>query len=334
MAGYLDHYLKQLDPILGDPLTNELAINGDAGIWVEKAGAAHMRRFEGICLSTDDVTDLANQITNKSQLTLTPSSPMISTTVPYGGATLRVQAIIAPAAFGGTILSFRVFRQRLPTEEPKKFGFLRQQGISLETDRLAKIEKIHSLASDLGVGGDADAVLKACVAMKLNMIVSGPTSAGKTELARRLMWMIPDAERLVLIEDSAEALPHQPNHVSLIAERNDASPRSADKLLQATLRLRPDRIILGEVRGGEAATFLGAINTGHEGSFTTLHAASGRKAMDKMALLVMNTGTQLNYGEILRYLRGSIDAVIQTGREGEARGIMEVYFPALDDDLL
>ena len=117
-------------------------------------------------------------------------------------------------------------------------------------------------------------------------------------------------------------------------EPDDTSPRSADKLLQATLRLRPDRIILGEVRGGEAATFLGAINTGHEGSFTTLHAASGRKAMDKMALLVMNTGTQLNYGEILRYLRGSIDAVIQTGREGEARGIMEVYFPALDANLI
>ena len=78
MAGYLDHYLKQLDPILGDPLTIELAINGDAGIWVEKAGAAHMRRFEGIRLSPDDVTDLAKQITNKNQLTLTPSSPMIS----------------------------------------------------------------------------------------------------------------------------------------------------------------------------------------------------------------------------------------------------------------
>ena len=334
MAGYLDHYLKRLDMILGDPLTIELAINGDAGLWVEKAGSAHMSHFDGISLDPSEVTDLAGQIARSAEQPLTALSPMISTTVPYGGATLRVQAIIAPAAFGGTILSFRVFRQRLASEEPKKFGFLRQQGISLETDRLAKIEKIHSLAADLGVGGDADAVLKACVDMKLNMIVSGPTSAGKTELARRLMWMIPDEERLVLIEDSAEALPHQPNHVSLIASRDDTSPRSADKLLQATLRLRPDRIILGEVRGGEAATFLGAINTGHEGSFTTLHAASGRKAMDKMALLVMNTGTQLNYGEILRYLRGSIDAVIQTGREGEARGIMEVYFPALDADLI
>lgn len=334
MAGYLDHYLKRLDPILGDPSTIELAINGDAGLWVEKAGAAHMSRFDGISMSPSDVTDLARQIANAAEQPLTAASPMISTTVPYGRATLRVQAIIAPAAFGGTVLSVRLFRQRRPSEAPKRFGFLRPQGISLETERLAKIETIQRLAAGLGLGGDADALLKACIDLKLNLILSGPTSAGKTELARRLIWMIPDTERLVLIEDSAEALPHQPNHVSLIAARDDASPRSADKLLQATLRLRPDRIILGEVRGGEAATFLGAINTGHEGSFTTLHAASGRKAMDKMALLVMNTGTQLSYREILRYLRGSIDAVIQTGREGEARGIMEVYVPALDQDLL
>ena len=143
MAGYLDHYLKRLDMILGDPLTIELAINGDAGLWVEKAGSAHMSRFDGISLNRSEVTDLAGQIARSAEQPLTALSPMISTTVPYGGATLRVQAIIAPAAFGGTILSFRVFRQRLASEEPKKFGFLRQQGISLETDRLAKIEKIH-----------------------------------------------------------------------------------------------------------------------------------------------------------------------------------------------
>lgn len=334
MAGYLDHYLKRLDSILSDPLAIELAINGNAGIWVEKAGESHMRCFDGLVLSPSDVTDLAMQVANDAKQPLTNVLPMVSHTVPYGDAMLRVQAIISPAAFGGTVLSFRIFRQRAAGEEPKRFSFLRKQGVSLEQARLAKIRELRDLVESGAVGDDSDAVLRACVDMKLNMIVSGPTSAGKTELVRRLMWMIPDHERLVLIEDSAEALPHQPNHVSLIAARDEKSPRSADKLLQATLRLRPDRIILGEVRGSEAVTFLGAINTGHDGSFTTLHAGSGRKAMDKMAHLVTNTGTQMSYGEILRYLRGSIDAVIQTGRDGQARGIMEVYFPVLDDDLL
>ncbi|WP_371171624.1 ATPase, T2SS/T4P/T4SS family [Aliiroseovarius sp. 2305UL8-7] len=119
--------------------------------------------------------------------------------------------------------------------------------------------------------------------------------------------------------------------MSLIANRDDDSPRSADKLLQATLRMRPDRIILGELRGVEAATFLDAINTGHAGSFTTLHAESARKAMDRLALLVMGTGTKLSYPEVIRYLEGSIDVVIQTGRVDEDRGMLEVYFPALKD---
>jgi type IV secretion system protein VirB11 len=101
--------------------------------------------------------------------------------------------------------------------------------------------------------------------------------------------------------------------------------------LQATLRLRPDRIILGELRGAEAATFLDAINTGHSGSFTTLHAHSARKAMDRLALLVMAQGIRLSFGEVIRYLQTSIDVILQMGRIGDQRGIMEMYFPGLDD---
>ena len=160
---------------------------------------------------------------------------------------------------------------------------------------------------------------------------------GKTTMLNALSKMIDPGERVLTIEDAAELRLQQPHWLPLETRPPNLEGQGAitiGDLVKNALRMRPDRIILGEVRGGEAATFLGAINTGHEGSFTTLHAASGRKAMDKMALLVMNTGTQLNYGEILRYLRGSIDAVIQTGREGEARGIMEVYFPALDADLI
>ena len=148
---------------------------------------------------------------------------------------------------------------------------------------------------------------------------------------RKLLEMVAPDERIVTIEDSLELLPGQPNTVSLIAQRDEASPRSADKLLQATLRLRPDRIILGELRGSEAATFLDAINTGHSGSFTTLHAHSARKAMDRLALLVMAQGTKLSFAEVIRYLETSIDVILQMGRQGDRRGIMEMYFPGLED---
>ena len=99
-----------------------------------------------------------------------------------------------------------------------------------------------------------------------------------------------------------------------------------------TLRLRPDRIILGELRGVEAMTFLEAINTGHEGSFTTLHATTARKAVNRLAFLVMRAGMPLTLTEIRNYVRESIDVIVQTGRVGDARGILETYFPALDGE--
>ena len=126
--------------------------------------------------------------------------------------------------------------------------------------------------------GDIDAALRFCVENKLNMIVSGGTSTGKTVAARKILSLIVPEERIITIEEAAELRPEQPNAVTLIADR-DTEARSADVLLASTLRMRPDRIVLGEVRGREAMTFLEAINTGHGGSLTTLHAetpATGR----------------------------------------------------------
>jgi type IV secretion system protein VirB11 len=209
----------------------------------------------------------------------------------------------------------------------KSFSFLRGQENSLEEERRAMVAEIRAGSE----GADVEAFLGKLVSERLNVIVSGGTSTGKTELGRKLLEMVAPNERIVTIEDSLELLPGQPNTVSLIAQRDEASPRSAAKLLQATLRLRPDRIILGELRGSEASTFLDAINTGHSGSFTTLHAHSARKAMDRLALLVMAQGTKLSFGEVIRYLQTSIDVILQMGRVGDQRGIMEMYFPGLDD---
>lgn len=326
MGGYLEYYLQPLKALIDDPATIEIAVNADGRVWVERAGATHMAPAEGAELTPRGVTDLSMQIANEGRLSLTEDSPLISTTISTDEVTMRVQAVIQPAAANGTVLAFRLFRPRPAGVEPRRFAFLRAPSDSLEAERLKRLEQIR----DLGQRVDSDAFLRAAVETKLNIVISGGTSTGKTELARRLQWMIPAEERLVLIEDSAELLPAQPNHVSLIASRLDGSARSAEKLLQATLRLRPDRIILGELRGIEAVTFLESINTGHGGSFTTLHAETARKALDRLALLVLAAGTQLTYAEVKRYLRGSIDVVIQTGRVDEKRGIMELYFPALD----
>ena len=326
---YLDTYLGQLDAALTDPAVMELAINADGAIWVERAGQVHMGPSGIAPLPARAVRDLAAQIANSTANTFTDAAPLVSATVRYRDAMLRCQVVGPPAVAGGTVIAIRVFRAQHGEERraARSFSFLRGQETSLEEERRAMVGAIRAEAR----GADVDAFLGRLVTERLNVIVSGGTSTGKTELGRKLLDLVAMEERIVTIEDSLELLPGQPNCVSLIAQRDEASPRSADRLLQASLRLRPDRIILGELRGPEAVTFLDAINTGHSGSFTTLHAHSARKAMDRLALLVMAQGTKLGFAEVIRYLETSIDVILQMGRQGERRGIMEMYFPGLDD---
>lgn len=325
---YLDTYLGQLDIALADPSVMELAINADGSLWIERAGGIYMTQSGLPPLPARQVRDLAAQIANTTSNTFTDASPLVSAAVPYRDLMLRCQVVGPPAVSGGTVIGIRVFRARQgDTSQPaKRFDFLRGQDTSLEEDRQDMVGKLRARSETV----DVDAFLETLVAQRLNVIVSGGTSTGKTELGRRLLEKVAPEERIVTIEDSLELLPAQANVVSLIAQRDESSPRSADKLLQATLRLRPDRIILGELRGAEAVTFLDAINTGHSGSFTTLHAHSARKALDRLALLVMAQGTRLSFMDVIRYLQTSIDVILQMGRQGERRGILEVYFPGLD----
>ena len=326
---YLDTYLGQLDAALSDPAVMELAINADGSIWLERAGQIHMTPSGLAALPARSVRDLASQIANSTSNTFTEIAPLVSAAVKYRDLMLRCQVVGSPAVSGGTVIGIRVFRSRQGDvlRVAKSFSFLRGQENSLEEERRAMVAEIRAGSE----GPDIEAFLGKLVSERLNVIVSGGTSTGKTELGRKLLEMVAPNERIVTIEDSLELLPGQPNTVSLIAQRDEASPRSAAKLLQATLRLRPDRIILGELRGSEASTFLDAINTGHSGSFTTLHAHSARKAMDRLALLVMAQGTKLSFGDVIRYLQTSIDVILQMGRVGDQRGIMEMYFPGLDD---
>lgn len=326
MAGYLSQYLTVFDPLFEDQTVIEVVVNGDGHCFVERQGIARMVRADEQDIDPMAAADIAGMAANDSNTKLTATAPLLSTAIEHAGLMLRVQAVIAPASANGTVLSFRVFRPG-HTGEPKTFGFLRSDVMqSQDEERVQKLRGLQSIAGS----GSVDDFLTEVLQLELNVVISGGTSTGKTELGRRMLWLIKDHERLITIEDSSELRPRQSNVVSLIAERSEDSPRSAEKLLQATLRLRPDRIIVGELRGPEAATFIEAINTGHGGSFTTLHSQTARKSMDRLALMVMGTGTQLRYAEVMRYLRSTIDVVIQAGRIGNERGIVEVYMPPLD----
>jgi len=328
--GYLHHYLDRIGTLLRDPAMIEVAINGDGSVWTERAGEAVMTRAEVPGLDCNYPRDLARQIANDQSLQLSEERPMISASIGFEGINLRCQALVPPASAEGTVLSFRLFRPRPAGAAPHRFGVMREVTLSLEEERSRILASLRDRLQH-GPEDGFDTFCREVVHQRLNVLISGITSGGKTELARRLLWLVPPEQRLALIQDASELLPNLPNVVNLIAEREEGSPRGAERLLEATLRLRPDRIIVGELRGIEAITFLEAINTGHEGSFTTLHAHSARKALDRLAFMVAKGGLGMTYAEIQRYVRGAIDVVIQVGRTGARRGVMEIWIPALDD---
>ena len=161
-----------------------------------------------------------------------------------------------------------------------------------------------------------------------NIIVAGGTSTGKTTFLNALLKEIPLEERLILIEDTPEVVIDHANAVSLLAVRGETGEAkvSADDLVQASLRMRPDRIILGELRGREAASFLRAVNTGHPGSITTVHADSPRGAVDQLSLLVMQAGLNMGRAEIADYVRGIVDVFVQLSRRDGRRAVSQITF--------
>ena len=168
--------------------------------------------------------------------------------------------------------------------------------------------------------------MRDAVIQRRNILISGGTSSGKTTFLNALLREIPSEERLILIEDTPELRFDHPNSVGLLAVRGHLGEAAvtAEDLLIASLRMRPDRIMLGEIRGSEALTFLRAVNTGHPGSMSTIHADSPDRAIDQLALLVLQAGSKLGWQEVQEYIRRSVSIVVQLERYNGQRRIAEV----------
>jgi len=310
MNGYLEAYLAPLGPLLEDAGVAEIAVNPDLGVWVERAGEAAMRRTQAR-LSESEASGLAQQIAGAANLTLSKDHPIVSARIRWGEASIRAQVIAPPALEAGVALAFRKYAVKdLALAEIGLLG-----GAGEDDQRDKRRGEIAGLIEE----GDLPAALAHLVAERMTLLISGGTSTGKTTVARALLSAIPETERIVTIEDAIELRPHQPNRVELVADRK-TGPRTPERLLEAALRLRPDRLLLGELRGAEAFTFLEAINTGHPGSITTIHADSPALALERLALMVMRAGLGLRKDEIDAYIRLTIDAVVQLGRQGGRRG--------------
>lgn len=325
---FLEKALERLKPFLSDDRVSEISVNRPGELFIERLGVSSMERVQDAQFTADWIRTLSERVAGSTNQVVNDEHPILSASLPSGE---RFQCVLPPAAPEGGALSIRKqvihdigldVYQRRGAFEHTRVG--RQLSLSAAEEELASM-----MQRDF----DAMKFLRAAVRLRVSIVVSGGTSTGKTTFLNALLKEIPDKERIVTIEDTRELKPITPNTVALLASKGDQGRAKVtqQQLLEASLRMRPDRLMLGELRGAEAFSFLQAINTGHPGSLTTVHANSGRSAYERLALMVMQSGMDLKKQEIINYLKEVIPIVVQLARTPDGRRVVsEIVFTKAD----
>ena len=306
--------LGPLETLLADPTISDILVNAHGKIYIERRGKLEVTT---VAFKDDEhLMRVIERIVTSVGRRIDESSPMVDARLKDGS---RVNAIIPPLSIDGPVLSIR------------RFG--------------AEPLRMHMLIEHKALTKDIADMLQMCVSARLNVLISGGTGAGKTTLLNALSAYIPEDERIVTIEDSAELQLQQPHVVRLetrppnIEGRGEVTQRD---LVRNSLRMRPDRIVIGEVRGGEAIDMLQAMNTGHDGSLTTIHAKTPRDALARLETMIQMTGMRLSDRAMRQQVASAIDLVVQvarlsdgtrrltsiseiTGMEGETITMQEIF---------
>jgi len=297
-----------IERLLADDSISEIMINGPHQIWVERQG----RLSETALRFNDDshLRRIINKMVAQIGRRIDESSPMVDARLPDGS---RVNAVIPPLSLSGPIVTIRKFHQK-----------------RYDLDELVRINTLSRESVDF---------LSRCIEAQLNVLISGGTGTGKTTLLNALSAAIPDWERIVTIEDAAELQMSQ-RHVL----RLEGRPKNIEgegevtirDLVRNSLRMRPDRIIVGEVRGAESLDMLQAMNTGHDGSLTTIHANSPRDALSRVETMVMMAGFELPLRAIRGQICSALDMVIQLDRleDGSRRVTSITEVQRMESDII
>src|ERR687886_1548593 len=306
--------LGPLEPLLADPTISDILVNAPQNIYIERRGK--LERTAVAFKDDEHLMRVIERIVSSVGRRIDESSPMVDARLADGS---RVNAIIPPLALDGPVLSIR------------RFG--------ADPLRMAKLIEIGALTKEIAE------MFEMCVRARLNVLISGGTGAGKTTLLNALSAYIPAEQRIITIEDSAELQLQQPHVVRLetrppnIEGRGEVTQRD---LVRNALRMRPDRIVIGEVRGGEAIDMLQAMNTGHDGSLTTVHANTPRDALARLETMIQMAGMHLSDRAMRQQIASAVNVVIQvarltdgtrritsiseiTGMEGETITMQEVF---------
>src|ERR1041384_5259857 len=306
--------LGPLEPLLKDPTISDILVNSHKTIYIERRGKIERTNVQ--FKDDEHLMRVIERIVSSVGRRIDESSPMVDARLADGS---RVNAITPPLALDGPVLSIR------------RFG--------ADPLKMAKLIELGAITKEIAE------MFEMCVRARLNVLISGGTGAGKTTLLNALSSYIPENERIVTIEDSAELQLQQPHVVRLetrppnIEGKGEVTQR---ELVKNALRMRPDRIVIGEVRGGEAIDMLQAMNTGHDGSLTTIHANTPRDALARLETMIQMTGMRLSERAMRQQIAAALNLVVQvarladgtrrltsiseiTGMEGETITMQEIF---------
>ena len=315
--------LHALRPWLGDSDVMELCINRPNEAFVETAAGWRHERLP--FADFDWCTRLAKLIANSTQQRVDAASPLLSASLPTGE---RVQIVLPPATTAGCV----AISIRRPADRIWSIEELAARGIFRATQRCSRdLDDTERQLLGLLAASNFEGFMRLAVRSRKNIVVSGPTGSGKTTWTKALIREIPSDERLVTIEDAKElVMDRHPNHVRLFYSKDDQGVArvTPKQLLEACLRMKPDRILLAELRSEEAFDYLRNVNSGHPGSITSVHATSAELAFEQLVLLVKQNhgGRELARGDIKSLLYLLIDVVIQFGVERHERFIKEIWY--------
>nr|WP_313372716.1 P-type DNA transfer ATPase VirB11 [Brucella intermedia] len=324
---FLERALEPLRPFLDDPKVVEIAVNKPGQVFIERLGADHMEFHAINALTAAEIQNIGERVAGSTDQFISKAAPILSAALPTGE---RIQVVLPPAAPEGGSISIR-----------------KQVVNNMDLERYRDSGSLDKVSVAVGGLSDIDRQLIAClkenriydfihtaITQRISILISGGTSSGKTTFLNACLKSVHPKERILTLEDTRELFPPQENRVHLIASKGGQGTADVtiQHLLEASLRMRPDRLFVGEIRGVEAFSFLRAINTGHPGSMSTVHADTPQGAYEQIAMMMMQAGLSGGYAkqDLMSYIRMVIPIVIQLRRDGGKRGVSEIFFARED----
>jgi len=320
---FLKRALSPLEGFLNDPAVVEISVNRPGQVFVERLGMAQMELHAIPELNTAEIVHIGERVAAASSQFVSHANPLLSAALPSGE---RIQIVLPPAAADGGSISIRKqVISDFSLAQYRDSGALDRVSVTvggpsdteLQLTALLQADRIHDF-------------IETAVRERVSMLISGGTSTGKTTFLNACLKSIDAHERILTLEDARELFPPHQNSVHLLASRGDQGTAQVtmQSLLEASLRMRPDRLFVGEIRGSEAFAFLRAINTGHPGSMSTVHADTPMGAYEQIAMMMMQAGMSSGYSkqDLMSYIRLVIPIVIQLRRDGGRRGVSEIFY--------